>query len=312
MSTYPQWRIYRQNEVREPPREPVRAPIHYAPPPRPYDLTPNATPPSPPPEQPGLIQRAWEGTRDFIRSIPDRIRSVGDWIGDRFNSMRQFFSTKPEVNLNGVDKRLVHIACAIGIGAHTNCTCTDAQRSRNAGYGAANSEHHRGNAMDLRLSGVPGRTDKDKERFVADVATVLGYGGRREQDRVFASVHGGTGPHLHFQFGSNNIAHMNPAASTTGGQADLLAAQQRIARIVGAEGLERIMQTRAPDGLTYNGTPLANSYTGYRQPQAAPSPQLVYQNQPRPAYAQQRPPEATPDAPHPPRPLHINRIGSQA
>lgn len=309
MSTNPQWRIYRQSEVREPPRKTAYAPAYYAPPappPRPYDASPNdPSPIPPPPEERSLLQRAWDGTRNFFRS-------VGDWIGDRFNDMRRFFDPKPGVNLNGVDQRLVHIACAIGIGAHTNCTCTDARRSQNAGYGAANSEHHRGNAMDLRLTSVPGRTDKDKERFVADVATVLGYGGPREQDRIFASVHGGTGPHLHFQFGANNIAHMNPAASTRGGQADLLAAQQRIARVVGQDGLQRIMETRAPDGLTHNGTPLANRYEGYRQPQAAPSPQLVYQNQPRPAYTQPRQPDVAPEAPRPPRPLQINRIGTHA
>ncbi|MDX1922699.1 MAG: hypothetical protein SFW65_06195 [Alphaproteobacteria bacterium] len=274
MSTLPQWRMYRHNEPRE-------VPPAYVP------------PPPPPEEQPNLLQRVWNGTRDFIQSIPGRIRSAAEWIGERFNELRQFFSPKPGVNLNGVDKRLIHVACAIGIGSHTNCVCTDAQRSRNAGYGAANSEHHRGNAMDLRLTSVPGRTDKEKEQFVADVATVLGYGGRREQDRIYASVHGGTGPHLHFQFGSNNIAHLNPVPSTRGGQADLIAAQQRISRLVGPEGLQRIMNTRAPDDVQHNGVPLANSYSGYRQEPRPTTPTLVYSNGPRPQ------PQLTHEAPRP-------------
>ncbi len=263
MSTAHPWRMYRQNE-------------------RPEQLPPTHAPPPPPPEQPNLFQRTWNNTRDFIQSIPGRVRTAADWVSERFNELRQFFRPNPGVNLNGVDKRLIHVACAIGIGSNANSVSTDALRSRNAGYGAANSEHHRGNAMDMRLSSVPGRTNKEKEQFVADVATALGYGGRRDQDRIFSSVHGGTGMHLHFQFGSNNIAHLNPVPSTSGGQADLLAAQQRIARLVGPEGLQRIMNTRAPDDVQQNGVPLANTYSGYRQQPARPlNPTLVYSNAPR-------------------------------
>ena len=247
--------------------------------------------PDPPKPEPSFGERVGNF---FTKTIPGWVRSAADWLKHKFDDFVKNLTVKPNTTINGVDKRLVHIAAAIGVGCQVNCVCSEGMRDRGKPYGARDSEHIYGKAMDLRLTTVPGATERKKEQFVADVATVLGYGGQNEKDRVYVSVHDGTARHLHFQLGSRNIGGLNPIPSSKGGQADFIAAQERIANAVGPdgkkvgrEGLERIMQTRMPDELA--GDSRINSYTRYNAQETSPTaPRLVYA-QPRPDHAAPKP-----------------------
>ncbi len=223
--------------------------------------------PEPPREQPTFMQRVGNF---FTRTVPE-------WFNSQWGRLRNFFSIGGNnTRIEGVDTRLLHVAAAMGMcNVHNGgCTCTDGMRSRNAGFGASNSRHIDGNALDVSLSSFPSnvRGKPAQEQYVADIATVLGYGSNDINRTLVASRHGnarGGGEHMHFQFGPVALGNVGYTPAGT----DVAAAERRLLRYITPERLAEIRATRIPDHLA-NGP--IHRYTGYQQQHPPQGPRLVY------------------------------------
>lgn len=260
MNTTPRWRFLT--------RDGQPAPIDQSPPQQ--DL-----PPEPPPEQPNMLQRAWNGAKNFVQSIPGWVKNAADWVKHKWDELKAHLTVKSGASIDGVDKRLVHVACAMGIANHSQCFCTDAMRPKNASYGAPNSEHKKGNAMDIRLSSFPSNVKGKQamEQYVADIATVLGYGSKDASKAVVASRHDvGFGDHMHFQFSTNNLNNVGYTVAGT----DIAAAQRRLEAQVGKERVAQIMATKMPDLTPESRVPQSNYPRYETTPPRTDGPRLVY------------------------------------
>ncbi len=228
----------------------------------------------PPKEKPGLITRIG----NFIRSIPEWIHNAADWARHQWNNLKHYVGIGGRnTTIAGVDKRLLHIAAAIGMtNDKESMTCTDGMRSKHATYGAANSRHKLGLALDLRVRDFPPgvRGKRASERFVSDIATVLGYGRSNLRDTIVASNHNvGRGPHMHIQIGPTALGHVGFTKAGT----DVAAAEQRLLKTISPEKLAKIKATRMPDKF---GNSTREKYPGYGDRNPSGKPKLVAANHP--------------------------------